>query len=410
MAFLEAEVLVVFVKVVFVHPGRKPADDDELSVVILHASCAVHQLGQLMFRKLGEGVGIIDINPRIRRSRWQVELAEVRRHIDAAVVIAEIAVMTGHRHPLEHKAVVVSFHQRIGPAPIDAVLAIGADSLEMARISALAGRGMKVIGGTNAVQAEKSESEKDVSHHFPERVSSYSQSFGSFVYQMMKALGKKNLRLTVFCDNANAVSWLNRKEARHWSTVTGVNAAVVDSKLSTLQSVSEAAKISLTIKQVPSEANISDALSRIPLYMLPPKDQILAETPESADCMVIRIPRQLESIQRNSDGLIELQPTDAKVEYLMKTLHEHEGAHALYERMRRIVNVPRLRALCREYVSKCKDCQLSKVSANAEARAAPVLKNMDGSDFLQSGDTPWRVVHMVLCARHNFSTVVTRRH
>lgn len=216
----------------------------------------------------------------------------------------------------------------------------------------------------------------------------------AFVYQMMKALGKKNLRLTVFCDNANAVSWLNRKEARHWSTVTGVNAAVVDSKLSTLQSVSEAAKISLTIKQVPSEANISDALSRIPLYMLPPKDQILAETPESADCMVIRIPRQLESIQRNSDGLIELQPTDAKVEYLMKTLHEHEGAHALYERMRRIVNVPRLRALCREYVSKCKDCQLSKVSANAEARAAPVLKNMDGSDFLQSGDTPWRVVHM----------------
>jgi hypothetical protein len=27
---------------------------------------------------------------------------------------------------------------------------------------------MKVIGGTNAVQTEKSESEKDVSHHFPE--------------------------------------------------------------------------------------------------------------------------------------------------------------------------------------------------------------------------------------------------
>jgi hypothetical protein len=74
--------------------------------------------------------------------------------------------MTGHRHPLEHKAVVVSFHQRIGPAPIDVVPAIGADSLEMARISALAGRGMKVIGGTNAVQTEKSESEKDVSHHF----------------------------------------------------------------------------------------------------------------------------------------------------------------------------------------------------------------------------------------------------
>ncbi len=72
--------------------------------------------------------------------------------------------------------------------------------------------------------------------------------------------------------------------------------------------------------------------------MIAPKGQITV--PESSDCMIIRIPsqlesiipRQLESIQRSPAGWIELQETDAKVEYLVKVLHEHEGAHALYER------------------------------------------------------------------------------
>jgi hypothetical protein len=216
----------------------------------------------------------------------------------------------------------------------------------------------------------------------------------AFVYQMMKALGKKNLRLTVFCDNANSVAWINRKEARHWSSVTGLNAAVVDNKLATLRNITEAAAIILTVKQVTSEENISDALSRIPLYMLPPKDRIEEGGSELTECMVIRIPRQLDSLQRNDEGLLELSAEDAKVEYLMRTLHEHEGAHALYERMRRIASVPKLRTLCRDYVAKCKDCQLSKVSANAETRAAPAFRNVEDSNFLQPGDTPWRVVHM----------------
>ncbi len=37
---------------------------------------------------------------------------------------------------------------------------------------------------------------------------------------------------------------------------------------------------------------------------------------------------------------------------------------------------------------------MSKISASAEARAAPALEDMESSDFLQSGDTPRRVVHM----------------
>jgi hypothetical protein len=53
--------------------------------------------------------------------------------------------------------------------------------------------------------------------------------------------------------------------------------------------------------------------------------------------MIVRIPRRPDTVTRKEDGLIPLQANDSTLQFLLKALHEHEGAHALFERMRKIV-------------------------------------------------------------------------
>jgi hypothetical protein len=221
------------------------------------------------------------------------------------------------------------------------------------------------------------------------------------VYQAKRALGLKQVGIKIFCDNSSAVAWLTRKEARHWKPIKGSAEAVVDEKLRQYHETLRAGRITATVEYVQSEANISDALSRIPRYMIPP-----VQAEESQECMLVRIPRQTGSdLQRDERGLLQMVPEDPRFQSLLRSLHEHEGAHALFERMRRVVQVPNLRQLCREFVASCVDCQMSKVTVNAEYGARAELDQ--GSSEMLRADAPWRVVHMDVqgpyCSEEMFS-------
>ena len=209
------------------------------------------------------------------------------------------------------------------------------------------------------------------------------------VYQAKRALGLKEVTVKIFCDNVSAVAWLNRKEARHWTTTKGSSEPVVEEKLNQYYEMLRAGKIAATVTYVESKSNLSDALSRIPKYMVTPK-----EAAEEGVCMLVRIPRTSGPIPvRNEEALIEMSKDDPHFEVLLRGLHEHEGAHSLFERMRRVVKVPHLRELCRDFVARCVHCQMSKVTVNAEYRARDSLGEREGESFMQA-DVPWRVVHM----------------
>ena len=196
-----------------------------------------------------------------------------------------------------------------------------------------------------------------------------------------KVVKVKTRDINLLCDNTNTIAWLNRKQASHWKAAKGDSAAIIDSKLNKIEDIIQAANIKLEVTYVASEDNISDVLSRVPLYMI-------RKTPKT-NCMTIQIPRVNTEVTRNSEGVVQLVNKDARIDYILQQLHEHEGANALFERARRVIMTPGLRQLCRDFVSKCPNCQLSKVTTNAEAQVAP-----ETSEIPLHADMPWRSVHM----------------
>jgi hypothetical protein len=124
-----------------------------------HAACAMHQFGHAMFREFYKCIAIIDINPRIGLASRTVELREVGGDIDASGVKAEITMMIRHRHFFEQVAVRICFDEEIGPTPINSVFVVGADTLEMSRINAFAGGGVKISRG-EGLKREESENEQ----------------------------------------------------------------------------------------------------------------------------------------------------------------------------------------------------------------------------------------------------------
>ena len=55
-----------------------------------------------------------------------------------------------------------------------------------------------------------------------------------------------------------------------------------------------------------------------------------------------------------------MNENDPKLLRLLNILHEHEGAQVLFEGLRKLVQVPNLREICRAFVTRCADCQLSE--------------------------------------------------
>lgn len=69
--------------------------------------------------------------------------------------------MTRHGHLFKNAPIAIGLYQRLGPAPVDGALAIGAETLEVTRVSAFARSGMKGGLRTRTVKAENGESEKE---------------------------------------------------------------------------------------------------------------------------------------------------------------------------------------------------------------------------------------------------------
>lgn len=78
----------------------------------------------------------------------------------------EIAVMIGYRHACEDAAFCVGFHKRICPTPVNRILAVRADTLEMSRVGAFALSRKKRVIAASAAQADK---EKDNKERIPHR-------------------------------------------------------------------------------------------------------------------------------------------------------------------------------------------------------------------------------------------------
>jgi hypothetical protein len=205
------------------------------------------------------------------------------------------------------------------------------------------------------------------------------------VYQTKRALCLDSIQVTIHCDNSSVVAWVNSNEARHWRAARGTSAAAVEGKLQTLTDNIMSGGIHNKVVNIESEKNLGDCLSRIPLYMLPEAqsaDLSDAKMLDEEACMLV-IPRIRNDVIRNESGLIVMNENDPKFLKLLHILHEHEGAQVLFERVRQLVQVPNLRAICRAFVARCADCHVFGVifvsflssrridhSARAENRSA----------------------------------------
>jgi transposase InsO family protein/predicted aspartyl protease len=227
------------------------------------------------------------------------------------------------------------------------------------------------------------------------------------VCKVKRALGIRNtLELRLMCDNKSVVAWLQRKCNRHWCAAKGDTSEAIEGRLQLLEDTIEAAKVNLDVQYVPSEENLADLLSRIPEYLIPPKTAVTGLSDESCDFVLYNT---TEEVRRDPSGRVMMDPSDPRVTQLLTELHEHEGAHALFERIRHLISVSGLRKLCRDFVSACPNCQLAKVTRNAEVGLdVAVLPNTSpgaNPQPLQPADAAWRVVHMDFAGPYKTDTL-----
>jgi transposase InsO family protein len=198
------------------------------------------------------------------------------------------------------------------------------------------------------------------------------------------------LDIDVYIDNTSVVSWLKRKEERHWTTSKGDTAEAIEGRLQNLEDTLQAAKISTNVNYVTSEKNLADPLSRIPKYLIPPKNLDIESLQEKDEGIGLLV--RLSKLKKDPEGRLILDPADSRIEYLMKELHNHGSANSLFELMRQIISVRELRKLCRDFVSRCTHCSLSKVTKNAAVEIAS--DKQTSQHVADPADRPWRVVHM----------------
>jgi transposase InsO family protein len=174
-----------------------------------------------------------------------------------------------------------------------------------------------------------------------------------------KALGQSApLTLRLRCDNQSAVTWLTRAAQRHWTTVKGLSAKVVEKTIMTIVDDCQSLGVRLEVDFIPSAENPADPLSRVPDFLRPPPEPF--DPAPVGDVLVNAILAPGEPLEFDAYHRVVLDsPTLLR---FMTAVHEHEGANALYQRLHPIVANPDLRRQCQEFVRSCAICAMSKVT------------------------------------------------
>jgi hypothetical protein len=197
----------------------------------------------------------------------------------------------------------------------------------------------------------------------------------------IKALNwKDEVKLKVMCDNATAISWLKQSKERKWKAIKGLSAKLVERILIQIAELCRMYNIKIDIEYIPSESNLADELSRVPPYMIEQVDF----DPTTIEDVVMAAGAN----QPLPDKYGRLIVDETRLLELLKGVHEHEGAKALYDRCRLIIYHPKLRQRCLEYVRDCAICQIAKHNTELP----PVLKN-DNHVHLEA-DRPFQCMHM----------------
>ena len=188
--------------------------------------------------------------------------------------------------------------------------------------------------------------------------------------------------LQLKCDNKSVVSWLTRAKERHWTSIKGLNAKVIEKTLLQIADDCKALKLRLEVELIPSEQNLSDPLSRIPDFLKAPEEPFDGSEVEAVVCTTIE--QTTPAVERDEFNRVIVDQRTLRE--LLKSMHEHEGAQALYNRVRLIVSYPSLRKECQTFVRNCALCSLSKVT-----RHTPILA---GDAHMEEALSPFSHVHL----------------
>jgi hypothetical protein len=149
----ELELCVVFVDVILLEPVGQPADHEEVPIPRADSPGPVKDLLRLVLRHQRQIGRVVHVGPRIGVPGRVVEFPEIHRHIQPAVEMAQIPVMIGHGHFLQHHPRAVSLHERRRKAPVNR-FRIHAHPLQVMRVRSFAGDIVKVGGGRNGTGEE----------------------------------------------------------------------------------------------------------------------------------------------------------------------------------------------------------------------------------------------------------------
>ena len=202
------------------------------------------------------------------------------------------------------------------------------------------------------------------------------------------ALYRKALRRTeqatinLKCDSKSVVAWLKRAQERHWTSIKGLSAKVIEKQLLAISDDCSALGIKLQVDLIPSEGNLADPLSRVPDFLRGPEQPFDPQPIQNVVCTMTEVP----PARFERDQYSRWKVDEATLMTLMLTIHEHEGAQTLYDKLRNIVSVKELRKRCQEFVRNCSVCGLSKVT-----RHAPVIAE---DAHMPRAMTPFSHVHL----------------
>ena len=203
------------------------------------------------------------------------------------------------------------------------------------------------------------------------------------------SLYRKALRITesttinLKCDNKSVVAWLTRAQERHWTSIKGMSAKVIEKHLLAISDDCQALGIKLKVDLIPSEENISDPLSRVPDVLRGPDQPFDPKPIQDVICMT-QAGMPVSSFERDEYNRWKVDKETLVT--LMLTMHEHEGAQTLYDRLRALVSFKDLRRQCQQFVRDCATCNLSKVTAHTA-----VLR---GDAHMPQTFVPFSHVHM----------------
>jgi transposase InsO family protein len=186
-----------------------------------------------------------------------------------------------------------------------------------------------------------------------------------------------NLRV----DNRSVMAWLTRSEQRHWRKIKGINQKITEKTLDNIATLCKEFNIKLKVEYVESSCNKADNLTRVPRFLQ--KEQTYEFDPNHVHDVLVMT---MVNVERSRDqfGRVIVGPDEAI--NVVKSLHRHEGANALWRKARKIIEYKGLRQLCQQTVRDCPECALGKPSNHREI-----------SDYNEVDDNitvPFRKVHM----------------